>query len=402
MTRTRRRRGWRGLLPPWPLTWQITLAFVAAMFVNGLLVSAAMDQWGAYTIAEMKARLSPAAARAAREIEADRPPDIADLAALQREARKAEGPLEEQSQSVLYFMLALAALTTMALGYVILGKLGRGLDNLADAARKIAEGDLAARAAPARFVSREERELIRDFNRMARSLQRTSRELSEGTAAVAHELRTPLTILQGRLQGISDGIFNAEPALIDALLHQTEALGRIVDDLMTLHLANAGRMMLQIAEVDLAEEAARVVHAMAPDLERAGLAPVLALESAPVAADGLRLRQVISAVLSNACRYAAGSGPLAIAVRREPAGNVTLEIADKGLGLPADIQPDQPFDRFWRSEASRNREAGGSGLGLAVVRAIVEAHEGEVSLSNRPEGGALFVMVLPARSTADS
>jgi two-component system sensor histidine kinase AdeS len=161
MTRTRRRRGWRGLLPPWSLTWQITLAFVAAMIVNGLLVSAAMDQWGDYTVAQIRAKLSPAAARALRSIEADNSPDLADFTALQREMRKEVDPLEEQSQDVLYFMLALAALMTMVLGYVILGKLGRGLDNLADAARKIAEGDLAARAVPARFVSREERELIR-------------------------------------------------------------------------------------------------------------------------------------------------------------------------------------------------------------------------------------------------
>jgi two-component system sensor histidine kinase AdeS len=237
---------------------------------------------------------------------------------------------------------------------------------------------------------------------MARSLQRTSRELSEGTAAVAHELRTPLTILQGRLQGISDGIFVADPALITALLHQTEALGRIVDDLMTLHLANAGRMMLQVEPVDLAVEVARVVNAMAPDLDHAGLVPALALGSAPLVADGLRLRQAISAVLKNVSRYAAGSGPLAISVRRDPAGSVMLAIADNGPGLPPGTPPDLPFDRFWRSEASRNRAAGGSGLGLAVVRAIVEAHEGDVSLRNRPEGGAVFTMILPAPRITES
>ncbi|MBY0392710.1 MAG: ATP-binding protein [Novosphingobium sp.] len=393
---SRTRRGWRRLLPPWPLTWQITLAFVGAMLVNGLLVSAAMDMWGDYSIARLKAGLSPAALRATRELEAKRTPATADLAELMRETSGLQDTLQQESNAVLYLMLALAALVTMAIGYMILGKLGRGLDNVAGAARRIAEGDLAARALPVRFASREERELIRDFNRMAGSLQRASRELSEGTAAVAHELRTPLTILQGRLQGISDGIFAAEPVIIDSLLHQTEALGRIVDDLLTLHLANAGRMKLRIGDVDLGAEAHRVVTAMAHELGQAGLAPVLTLAPAPIAADGLRLRQVISAVLSNACRYAAGSGPLAIGVWRN-AGSVVLEIADRGPGLPPGIQPDQPFDRFWRSETSRNREAGGSGLGLAVVRAIVEAHEGEVSLRNRAEGGAVFTMTLPVQ-----
>jgi two-component system, OmpR family, sensor histidine kinase AdeS len=232
---------------------------------------------------------------------------------------------------------------------------------------------------------------------MSASLQRAERELAESTASIAHELRTPLTILRGRLHGISDGVFALEPAEISGLLYQVEGLSRLVDDLQTLSLANSNRMILALELTDIGAEVERVLAVMQPDLEAAGLVPMLRLEPARANADGARVRQVIGAVLTNAQRYAAGSGVLRISTRQEDADCV-LEIVDHGPGLPSGSD-ERAFDRFWRGEVSRSRNTGGSGLGLAVVRAIVEAHGGRATLGNHSGGGVIFEMRLPIDST---
>ena len=230
---------------------------------------------------------------------------------------------------------------------------------------------------------------------MAASLQRAERELAEGTASIAHELRTPLTVLRGRLHGIADGVFALEPKEVEGLLYQVEGLGRLVDDLQTLSFANAQRLILDVQETDIADEVRRVIAATQPDLVAAGLKPVLDLAPARLRGDGARLRQILGAVLANARRYAPGSGVLRIKTRQDGECAV-LEVIDQGPGLPEGSE-EFAFDRFWRGEASRNRNTGGSGLGLAVVRAIVEAHGGHVQLTNHSGGGAAFVMRLPAK-----
>jgi two-component system, OmpR family, sensor histidine kinase AdeS len=154
-------------------------------------------------------------------------------------------------------------------------------------------------------------------------------------------------------------------------------------------------LMIVGEPTDLAEEVRRVLASMAPDLTSAGLEPVLALDATPLNADGARVRQVIAAVLSNACRYAALSGAIAIKTRIEGTDAV-LEVADNGPGIAEETR-ERAFDRFWRAEQSRNRETGGSGLGLSVVRAIAEAHSGTASLENRAQGGVCFTLRLPQR-----
>lgn len=378
----------------WPLTRQIAILFSALMVANGLLISTAMDYWGASRLEIAVARMSPAAQQTFWRLnKGNYLPTPTELKALDEEFSLVQEQLTNDVNTALYLMIALAGLLTMGAGYLILGRLGRGLNSVASAARLIADGDLTARAKPVGFASSEEAQLIGDFNSMSVALQRSERELAENTAAIAHELRTPLTILRGRLQGIADGVFALEPREVQGLLYQVEGLGRLVDDLQTVSLANSQRLVLVKEVTDLADETQRVLASMEPDLAAAGLKPVLLLESAPLAADGARIRQVISAVLANACRYAAGSGVMRITTGFDEASAI-LEIVDHGPGLP-DGSESFVFDRFWRGEASRSRNTGGSGLGLSVVRAIVAAHGGSASLINHAGGGALFEMRLP-------
>jgi two-component system, OmpR family, sensor histidine kinase AdeS len=387
-------RAWRRKRRRWPLTRQITILFTVLMVTNGLLISAALEYWGEYMVEAALADMSPLAQKTYKKLEkSNYIPTPSEMKELNKELLPLQNQLNGDLDTALYAMIALAGLVTMGVGYLILGRLGRGLTSVAAAARQIAAGDLAARAKPVGFASREETELIGDFNAMSVALQRAERELAESTASIAHELRTPLTILRGRLHGIADGIFALEPKEVEGLLYQVEGLGRLVDDLQTLSLANAHRLILDLEKTDLAEEVRRVLASTGPDLESAGLQAALALHSAPLIADGARVRQVISAVLANARRYAPGSGVLRIATRSDSSAAI-LEIVDHGPGLPKGAD-DIVFDRFWRGEASRSRNTGGSGLGLAVVRAIVEAHGGTATLANHAGGGAHFEMRLP-------
>lgn len=385
---------WQRKRRRWPLTRQITIVFTVLMIGNAVLISTALDIWGDYLIKTELEAMSPEVRRTFENLNnGNAIPTPAELDQLNREFRPVQDQLNADINAALYAMIALAGLVTMAVGYLMLGRLGRGLSSVAQAARKISDGDMTARATPAGFSSREESQLTGDFNAMAAALQRAERELAESTASIAHELRTPLTILRGRLHGIADGVFALEPKEIDALLYQVEGLGRLVDDLQTLSLANSHRLVLSPEPTDLADEVRRVMAAMGPDVREAGLEPNLVLAKTGLVADGSRIRQVISAVLANACRYAPDSGVLRISTFVD-LGSAVLEIVDHGPGLPTD-DDGRAFDRFWRGEQSRSRNTGGTGLGLAVVRAIVEAHKGSATLANHNGGGTIFQMRLP-------
>ena len=377
----------------WPLSRQLATILAGVMLFCATLIIIGNETWGYYEGQRIMSQLTPAQARAMALIEQNKLPDAADLLSLNKKLNAISAELDSRSNLVLGGSVMAGALLAFLLGYILLGRIGTGLDNVGRAARDLADGDLSARAVPMALASREETQLALDFNHMADSLQRAERELAEGTAAIAHELRTPLTILRGRLHGVADGVFGFGPDEIRGLLFQVEGLGRIVDDLQTLSLANSDRMLLDCQPTDLAEEVARVLSTARPDLEAAGLHEMLSLEPAKAIIDGARIRQVIGAILSNAQRYAPDSGILRISTIAE-AEHVVLEIVDHGPGLSNDGQT-QAFDRFWRGEPSRSRNAGGSGLGLAVVKAIVIAHGGTVSLRNHNGGGVIFTMRLP-------
>jgi two-component system, OmpR family, sensor histidine kinase AdeS len=393
MTRWTQLRRWWRTRPRWPLSRQISTVFALAMLANAAAIILALDTYADYISSDVMATLPAKAQQAYRDAEAGRVPDAKAAELLIRSSEAIQADLEADLNQFQNVMILLAAAAIFILGYTVFGRMGRGLTNIAEAAQQIAAGDLTARANMVPLASREEAQLTQDFNRMAISLQRAERELAEGTAAIAHELRTPLTILRGRLHGIADGVFQLRDEEIQGLLYQVEGLGRIVDDLQILSLANSDRMILNYGHTDLSVEMERVLTTMRPDLEVAGLSPMLLLSAAPLVADGARLRQAIGAVLTNAQRYAQNSGVLRVTTWAEQ-DQAVLEIVDHGPGLPSGIS-DQVFDRFWRAEGSRGRQTGGSGLGLAVVRAIAESHGGTATLSNHDGGGTIFVMRLP-------
>lgn len=266
------------------------------------------------------------------------------------------------------------------------------LNSLAEGARKIAAGDLTARAVAGDRSLGETAQLVDDFNAMARRLEDAAESMTSWNAAIAHELRTPLTILRGRLQGLTDGVFEPSDELFRSLLVQVENLSRLVDDLRVVTLSDSQRFDMRVEPTDLANEVAQAVDAMRPALEGAGFSVRMTTEPVTLPCDGPRIRQALLALLENARRYAT-PGLIVIRMTLETS-EVAIAVEDEGPGLSAEFAA-RAFDAFARAEPSRSRQFGGSGLGLSVVRAIAEAHGGHARYRTSEKGGSVFEIVFP-------
>jgi signal transduction histidine kinase len=275
-------------------------------------------------------------------------------------------------------------------------RISRPLMNVSQAAARVARGDLSARTPVSRRRGGDETAtLLRNFNAMADSLERLEGERRATSAAIAHELRTPLTILRGRLEAIRDDVITLDHKEISNLLSQTEVLSRLVTDLRTLSLADAGQISLERHVVDVRALVAQVVNSFEARAGDRGMklefvSDVPHLE-API--DSSRIIQVIANLIENAIRYAPEGGFAQISLNTN-LNEAIIGVRDSGAGIEAN-QLERVFDRFYRTDASRSRFTGGSGLGLAIVRTMVELHGGRITVRNHPEGGAEFEVRLP-------
>ena len=267
------------------------------------------------------------------------------------------------------------------------------------AADAVADGNLGVRV-PVHGRSDFQRLAI-SFNRMTAELARADQQRRNLTADVAHELRNPLHIIQGNLEGILDGVYEPTDEHVAATLDETRALARLVEDLRTLSLAEAGQLPMTWEAVDVADLLADVETSFEGQAEAAGI--TLSVSSAPgltLIGDAGRLDQVLSNLVVNALRHTPAGG--AITLRAEPIGladgrgGTRIIVADTGAGIPAEDLP-FVFDRFWRGDRARTRSEGaGSGLGLAIARQLVHAHGGHISVESTPGRGATFTLDLPA------
>jgi len=283
-------------------------------------------------------------------------------------------------------LLALTLAVVSALG--LARRILVPLNSVAESLRQLARGDLSVRASTDDQSLGEAAHLVRDFNAMAERLEGMDRERRFWNAAIAHELRTPVTVLRGRLQGLTEGVFEPEPALFRSLLSQVEGLGRLIEDLRLVGLAENGRLELQQELTDLSAEVTAVVQAFGPSLTAAGFTLSCVLQDRPVPCDPVRIRQALLALLENALQHAT-PGPLRIQVRIEP-GLCHLLVEDSGPGVP-EVLTTQIFEAFQRGEPHGR----GSGLGLAVVQTIARVHGGDVTCGPSPLGGTAFDLSWP-------
>ena len=282
------------------------------------------------------------------------------------------------------------------IGTFVFRSFGTPLANIMAAADAVAEGDLSTRVQES--GTREFRRLAHSFNRMAAELESADLQRRSLTADVAHELRTPLHILQGNLEGLQDGVYQPTPGHIEAMLDETRLLSRLVEDLQTLSLAEAGQLPLRMEPVDVRELLADVKTSFSGAMETSGVDMLVEIDGEPdamiISGDLERLDQVLSNLLGNALRHTPAGGVILLRAAAIPTG-VEIIVSDTGEGIPAEDLP-YVFDRFWRADRSRKRGRGsGSGLGLAISKQFVKAHGGDISVESEPGQGTSFTIQLP-------
>ncbi|MDI9884214.1 HAMP domain-containing sensor histidine kinase [Streptomyces sp. HNM0645] len=211
---------------------------------------------------------------------------------------------------------------------------------------------------------------------------------------IAHELRTPLSTIRGTLEAAQDGVIPADERLNASLLEETLLLQHIIDDLQDLAAADAGTMRLYPEPIHAEDLLHQVAAGHRAHAEAAGIALDVHVEGGTeLSADPLRLRQAVGNLVSNALRHTSPGDRITLRARRGEHG-LLIEVSDTGTGIsPVDLP--HVFERFWRAEKSRSRQTGGSGLGLSIVRKLVEAHGGTVSVASTPGGGTVFTLCLP-------
>jgi len=285
--------------------------------------------------------------------------------------------------------LALAALVAVVLARVFLQPLKR----LAEATHRLAAGAYGTRV-PVR--SRDELgRLAEDFNRLAQALERNEQLRRRFMADVSHELRTPLAVLKAQLEALEDGVRPLTRESLGALNGEVAALGKLVEDLYQLALADVGALAYRKEPADAAELLEQAVESFAARIEERRLAiDKQWTQGARVFADTDRLVQAFRNLLENSLRYTDPGGRLRIGARRE-GSRVVIEFEDSAPGVPAEAMP-HLFERFYRVEGSRSRANGGAGLGLAIVRSVIEAHGGEIAALGSALGGLAVRISLPA------
>ncbi len=303
-----------------------------------------------------------------------------------------EGFLGSVNRAVLVGALVAGA-AAIVLALVLSQRLARPVHELTRAARRVEAGTLDERV-DARGRG-EIGELARAFNAMAEGLEQSEATRRAMVSDVAHELRTPLANVVGYLEAMRDGVTEPTPEHLGSVHEEAVQLGRLVDDLQELALADAGRLSLHCQRVNLRDLVAVAVAAAGPGAETDGVTLVAegGDEPLPVSADAERIGQVLRNLLGNAVRHAPSGSTVTVRAGRD-GSEVALAVVDRGEGLTPD-QQDRVFERFYRVDEARTRGAGGSGLGLAIAKRLVEAHGGTVWVESAPGAGATFGFSLP-------
>lgn len=300
-------------------------------------------------------------------------------------------------QQTLLLITGAAILLALAVAAWLARGLTRPMLSLAGTVRQLANGELDARTTIAgnrKFRRDELGELARDVDKLAMTLTANEKMRRELMADVSHEFRTPLSLMQGKIEAMQDGILPSDAATLSSLHDATLRLSRLVDDLHQLALADTGALSLRREPVDLRS----LLDAAAADWAERFAAAKLTLRvsgelHAMAVVDRQRIRQIVDNLLHNSLRYTDAGGETLLQVHTEPE-TVVMRIEDSAPGV-AEADLDRLFDRFYRVERSRNRSAGGSGLGLGVVKALVQAHGGQMRATASALGGLAVTIVLP-------
>ncbi len=303
-----------------------------------------------------------------------------------------EKSFRDEQLNAIYPIAAGALLLALLVGIPLGRHLLKPVKDVAQGAHALAQGRFDMRLEPR---SRDELgQLVMDFNALAEALQRNELLRRQGMADISHELRTPLALLRGEIEAMQDGIRPFDQFQIGKLHGSIMQLNRLVDDLYDLALTDAGALNYRKESLNLAEILRLASDSAEHRISQRGLSLHQDIpEQLIVLGDARRLRQVVDNLLKNSRRYTDHGGEIRISAWQTES-QVHFKIEDSAPGVDAETMS-RLFDRFYRIEGSRNRATAGAGLGLAICRNIVEAHQGDIFARQSPLGGLQIVVTIP-------
>jgi len=315
--------------------------------------------------------------------------------------------LERTNNSLIFATLGATAIA-MIISLVLTRGLTRPLRELTGAIRSLPQGGMGQQVS---VRTRDEiGQLAQAFNLMSADLARLSEQRRQMTADIAHDLRSPLTVIGGYIESMRDGVLQPTPQRLNAIHDEVQHLERLVEDLRTLSLADAGELSLNLASISPAGLLEQVQAAYQHAAERKNLTLATSANGRlpTFNADPDRIMQVLGNLVSNAIRHTSEGGKISVQCAvfseqvafssqqpfsRHPS-SVIFTISDTGSGIPADDLP-RIFDRFYRVDDSRHGGEGESGLGLAIAKSIVEMHGGTIGVESELGRGTTFTISLP-------
>jgi len=307
-------------------------------------------------------------------------------------------PLQVQFLSQQKLALALSAagmvLVVILISLPLARRVIKPVRTMAQATQEISSGKYATRIP---VVSSDEfGQLARDFNYMALTLEKHEKDRRQWVADISHELRTPIAVLRGEIEALLDGVRDLTPERVRSLHSETLRLNRLVEDLYQLSLSDIGALTYRKEDIDLVEALRDSVRAHQAEFARKGIELALELSgrtTVEIFADRERLDQLFANLVENSVRYTDSGGKLAVSLSISEQQAI-VEFQDSTPGVP-EKELDKLFERLYRVEGSRSRISGGAGLGLAICKNIVEAHEGTISAHQSPLGGLLIRLTFP-------
>lgn len=294
------------------------------------------------------------------------------------------------------FILVAGIIVVVAAGlsFLLTRRLVQPLRDLARATNRLTAGEFTVRVPVA--SSDELGRLAADFNALALTLEKNEQARRQWVADISHELRTPLSVLRSEVEALLDGVRQATPDSIHSLHGEVMRLGRLVDDLYQLSMSDLGALTYKKEIVDLGQLLAEDLAAYGEKFRDKGIRFSTGLPEAGqtlIFGDAARLHQLFNNLLDNTLKYTEEGGKLRVQVQREK-GAVLIDFQDSAPGVPLS-ELDRLFDRLYRVESSRSRSTGGAGLGLAICRNIVEAHNGSITARQSPLGGLWIRISVP-------
>ena len=302
--------------------------------------------------------------------------------------------LDQVNQGLIWILLA-AVLVVSLLSLLVSRNFTRPIKSLTAASHNLAEGK---RTQLVEVRSSDELgELGKSFNRMSQEIENSERLRKQMTADIAHDLRTPLTVIGGYVEAARDGALDLTPERLDVLGLEINRLNRLVSDLRTLSQSDSGELIISREAVDPAGLLTKIRDVFRLQAEQKGIRlEVGTAEGLPALnGDEGRLMQVLENLVANAIRHTPAGGQIGLSV--SPATDSTallFKVADNGEGIPAEELP-LIFERFHRVDKSRHADSNQSGLGLAIARAIVEAHGGKIWAESMPGTGTTISFKIP-------